>query len=199
MATIAAKNCIDDLIRVLQDRGFICIGPTIRDAAVVYEEIRTERDLPIGWTEEQDGGTYRLKKRADDARFGYTVGPQSWKRYLFPPSTLLMRAQRTPDGFAVQAPADQTAPYAFIGVRACDLHAITVQDRTFLNGPHVDSTYKKRREAAFIVAVHCGQAAKTCFCVSMETGPMARTGFDLALTEILDDGRHEFLVESGTE
>jgi ferredoxin len=32
----------------------------------------------------------------------------------------------------------------------------------------------------------------------MGTGPRAQTGYDLALTELLDEGRHEFLVEIGT-
>jgi hypothetical protein len=187
------------MLNALQQRGYTCIGPTVRDAAIVYEEIRSEQDLPIGYSDEQDGGIYRLKKRNDEARFGYTVGPQSWKRYLFPPSTLLMKAQRTADGFHAQAPADESPSYAFIGVRACDLNAIAIQDRVFLKGPFVDPTYKARREAAFIVVVNCGQAGRTCFCVSMDTGPMAKAGYDIALTEILEDGRHEFLVEAGSE
>src|SRR5208283_1340658 len=48
-------------------------------------------------------------------------------------------------------------------------------------------------------AVNCGQAGGTCFCVSMQTGPKADSGFDLALTELIDDSRHEFLVEAGSE
>jgi formate hydrogenlyase subunit 6/NADH:ubiquinone oxidoreductase subunit I len=199
MLKLAEKNIVEHLINSLHARGYRCIGPTLRDAAVVYDEIKSESNLPIGWSDEQDGGTYRLKKRNDEARFGYTVGPQSWKRYLFPPSTLLMKAQRTLEGFTAHAPTDDAPPYAFIGVRSCDLHAIAVQDRTFMNGPYVDATYKKRREQAFIVVVNCGQAAKTCFCTSMDTGPMAKSGYDLALTEILEDGRHEFLVDTGSE
>ena len=62
----------------------------------------------------------------------------------------------------------------------------------------MDPVYADRREGAFIVAVNCGQAGGTCFCVSMQTGPRAQSGFDLALTELLDDGRHDFLVEIGT-
>jgi ferredoxin len=199
MARIAAKSFVQLLLSALQQRGYTCVGPTVRDAAIVYEEIRSEQDLPVGYTDEQDGGMYRLKTRNDEARFGYTVGPQSWKRYLFPPSTLLMEAHRRADGFLAQALGDDAPRYAFIGVRSCDLNAIAVQDRVFLKGPYVDPTYKARREAAFFVAVNCGQAARTCFCVSMDTGPKARTGYDIALTEILEDGRHEFLVEAGSE
>ena len=199
MAAIAPNNCIHFLLSALQKRGYACIGPTVRQEAIVYDEIQTEEDLPIGYTDEQDGGTYRLKKRNDAARFGYTVGRQSWKRYLFPPSTLLMKAHRSSDGFVTEAVKDKQPPYAFIGVRACDLNAIAVQDRTFLNGPYKDPTYQARRDAAFIVVVNCGQAARTCFCASMETGPMAKAGYDLALTEILENDRHEFFVEAGTD
>jgi ferredoxin len=199
MARIAPTGCVDFLLNELRQHGYACIGPTIRDGAIVYEEIRYEQDLPIGYTDEQDGGIYRLKKRNDQARFGYTVGSQSWKRYLFPPATLLVKVQRTPDGFLADVPEEQAPRYAFIGVRACDLHAIAVQDRIFLQGPYVDSAYKVRREAAFILAVNCGQAGRTCFCLSMNTGPAAKTGYDLALTEILENGRHEFLVEVGSE
>jgi hypothetical protein len=102
---------------------------------------------------------------------------------------------RSPDQRGRHAAA---AP-AFIGVRSCELHAIAVQDRVFLEGGYVDRDYQRRRDGAFIVAVNGGQAAATCFCVSMDTGPRARCGFDLALSEVLEDGRHCFVVEVGSE
>ena len=40
------------------------LGPTVRDGAIVYDELISTDDLPVGWTDEQNGGTYRLKKRA---------------------------------------------------------------------------------------------------------------------------------------
>jgi Fe-S-cluster-containing hydrogenase component 2 len=80
-------------------------------------------------------------------------------------------------------------------VRACELAAIAIQDRIFLQGSYVDPVYKARRESALIIAVNCTVAASTCFCTSMETGPECRSGFDLALTE-LDSG---FVVKSATE
>ena len=58
----------------------------------------------------------------------------------------------------------------------------------------VSSTRSIRRggEDAFIVAVNCGQAGGTCFCVSMDTGPKVEAGFDLALTELLDGDQPSF-------
>jgi sulfhydrogenase subunit beta (sulfur reductase) len=195
---VMARGQLDQLLEAISRRGFRLIGPTARDGAIVYDEISSSADLPAGWTDEQDGGTYRLRRRDDDALFGYNVGPQSWKRHLFPPSSLLSRV-RGDDGMSFAAADSQDAgPLAFIGVRSCELHAIAVQDRVFLGGRHADPVYAGRREGAFIVAVNCGQAGGTCFCVSMQTGPRAESGFDLALTEFLDGGRHEFLVEIGT-
>ena len=116
------------------------------------------------------------------------------------PRCELWKARRSPDGeLEVEQERAEPRRHAFIGVRSCDLHAIEVQDRTFLNGPWADSDYAARREGAFIVAVNCGKAGGTCFCVSMNTGPRATSGFDLALTELLDDGGHRFLVEVGSE
>ncbi len=190
---------LDALLQALRRRGYRTVGPTLRDGAIVYDEITSAADLPAGWTDVQDGGTYRLARRGDGAYFGYAVGPHSWKRFLFPAATRLWRARRAGDAFAVETGQEEPPRYAFVGVRACELHAIAVQDRVFLQGPHVDATYRARREQAFIIAVNCGQAGGTCFCVSMKTGPRAAAGFDLALTEILEGGRHEFIVETGTE
>jgi hypothetical protein len=187
---------LEDLFQALRDRGFRVVGPTVRGGAIVYEELDSAAELRVGWSDEQEGGTYRLHRRDDDALFGYNVGPQSWKRNLFPPSSLLWKLEREGPG---AAHPDEAPRYAFVGVRSCELHAIAVQDRVFMGGAHVDPTYAARREGAFIVAVNCGQAGGTCFCVSMETGPKATEGFDLALTEIVEEGRHELLVEVGTE
>jgi ferredoxin len=187
------------LFSVLSAKGYRLIGPTIRDGAIVYDELSSSRDLPIGWSDEQSAGVYRLKKRNDKALFGYNVGPQAWKKFLHPPVLRLWKAQRQSQGFQIFEEKEQPAKLALIGVRSCELHAIAIQDRVFLNGQYVDSFYKSRRENIFVVAVNCAQAGGTCFCVSMNTGPQVASGFDLALTEVLQDQRHYFLVEAGSE
>lgn len=193
-------SALDSLWSALRERGYTLVGPTVRDQAIVYDELESPRDLPIGWTDVQDGGTYRLEKRDDNAFFGYTLGPQSWKRFLFPPELRLWRAERDGQGFHVHTdePAQDTR-YAFVGVRACELAAIAVKDRVFLAGEHVDPVYRRRRETAFLVAVQCGQAGGTCFCASMGTGPGISGGYDLALTEVIDKKKHILLAESGSE
>ncbi|MGE5193997.1 MAG: 4Fe-4S dicluster domain-containing protein [Deltaproteobacteria bacterium] len=189
------RSGLDALIGVLHGDGYLVIGPTLAQEAIVYDEVRSIGDLPKGWTDVQEPGKYRLERRGDDALFGYVVGPHSWKRYLFPPLATVATADRTATGWKMETPADPPPRYAFLGVRACELAALAVQDRVFLDGAYVDPIYKARREKCFLIAVNCTQAASTCFCTSMKTGPRCRSGFDLALTE-LPGG---FVVETGSD
>jgi len=178
---VLERGSLDELLGAISQRGFRLIGPVVHDGAICYEPISSSADLPVGWTDRQEAGSYRLERRDDEAVFGFNVGPQGWKRYLFPPSERLR--------------SDVTAePLAFIGVRACELKAIDIQDRVFLGGAHPDPSYAARRAGIFIVAVNCGQSAATCFCVSMESGPGVSRGYDLALTELPD----RFVVDVGS-
>lgn len=190
-----AKEQLNDLIRILIAEGYEVVGPTIDQGAIVYGEISSTADLPIGWTDAQEAGRYRLERRTDNSYFGYVVGPHSWKKYLFPPVTVVAVADHDGSAWTFGAPETQAPRYAFLGVRACELAAMKIQDQVFLGGPYVDQVYQNRREAAFVIAVNCTQAASTCFCTSMKTGPQCQTGFDLALTEVADG----FLVEIGSE
>lgn len=194
---LRAEN-FQGLLDALKARGYQILGPTVRDGAIVYDELGSISDLPIGWTDEQEGGKYRLKKRADQAFFGYAVGPHSWKKYLHPPVVRLWTASRNGKGFQIEEEKPTKRKMAFIGVRACELHAIAIQDRVFLGGTVVDSHYQARRDGIFVLAINCGQAGNTCFCTSMNTGPKATLGFDVALTEILEGGEHYFVAEIGS-
>jgi sulfhydrogenase subunit beta (sulfur reductase) len=113
----------------------------------------------------------RLRRRSDNALFGYAVGPYSWKKFLFPPVQRLWRARREGEGFEMETKTSAEPRYAFFGVRPCELQAIEVLDRVFGKDTHVDPLYLSRRENIFVVAVNCGHAGGSCFCVSMQTGP----------------------------
>ncbi len=82
---VIEREHIQQLFLALTSKGYQVVGPTVRDNAIVYDTLTSFADLPVGYTDEQDGGTYRLKKRTDEAMFGYVVGPQSWKKFLHPP------------------------------------------------------------------------------------------------------------------
>ena len=195
---VVGPDALEALVDALRTRGFRVLGPTVRDGAIVYDDLESASELPVGWTEAQDAATYRLARREDEARFGYAVGPHSWKQFLFPARIRLWRARRQNGGFEVEQEPYDEPPLALIGVRSCELHAVEVQDRVFLGGLHQDADYAARRQGLFVVAVNCFEPGGTCFCVSMGTGPKVEQGYDLALTEILE-GEHRFLVEAGSE
>jgi sulfhydrogenase subunit beta (sulfur reductase) len=198
---VLERGAFDGLFAALARRGYTVIGPKVADGAIVYGALRSAGDLPVGWTDEQDGGHYRLKRRDDEALFGYAVGPQSWKQFQLPSDVRLFRARRGDDGSLteIEEPPREAPRLAFLGVRSCELHAMGILDRVLLSNAHADPADRARREDVLVIATNCGEAGGTCFCVSMGTGPKAKDGFDLAVTEVLEDGRHFFTLESGSD
>jgi ferredoxin len=189
---------LDDLIAVLRADGYRVVGPVLRAGAISYAEIESAAELPVGWTDEQAPGFYRLHRRGDSACFGYAVGPESWKRELLPPRVRLWQATRDGDDLSVEDVERDAVPTAFLGVRACELAAIGIQDRVFLGGRFQDEDYRARRLQTFVVAVDCSDPSSLCFCGDMSSGPRVEGLFDLALTELLA-GEHRFVIRAGSD
>jgi len=186
------------LMTALAGRGYQLVAPTVSDGAISYEPVERLEELPVGSTMELEAGKCRLKKRRDKALFGYVVGPKSLKNYLHPPECRMVVAERSNGAFRILGQPAETPRYAFIGVRPCDLAAVEVQDRVLLNDRYADRIYQSRRESAFWVAVNCTEPASPCFCASMGTGPRARSGYDIVLTEIVDKAQSAFVAEAGS-
>lgn len=182
---------LDRLITVLRDRGYRVVGPTVSDNAIVLGELTCGDDLPRGWGVEVGPGRYRLRRRDDDALFGHSAGPQSWKQFLHPPRQLVWSSN--------ESRPEEAPPYAFIGVRACDLSAINILGGVLGVGSHPDPGFVGRRRRVFVVAVNCTEPGGLCFCASMGTGPQVGPGYDLALTERTGDDGRRYLVDVGTD
>jgi ferredoxin len=198
--SILEARDLGQLLVALKSRDYVIVGPSIRDGAITLERIELVEDLPAGWTDEQDGGIYRLKRRSDDSLFGYVVGPTSLKNYLFPAVKTFWEGEARPTqrDFVGRPVEPSPVKFAFVGVRSCDISAVLVQDKTFIESDYTVADYKTARESAFIVAVNCIEAHGNCFCASMGTGPRATAGFDIALTEVVEDSRHYFVMEIGS-
>jgi sulfhydrogenase subunit beta (sulfur reductase) len=185
---------LDRLLDALRADGRTLIGPVVRDEAIILDEIASAADLPAGRGVETAPGRYRLTRRADAKRFDHAVGPMSPKRFTFPPRAPIRVGRRTASGVRFSNTDPHPEPLALIGVRACELVALGVQDQVLLDGQAIDGDYRARRAATFIVAVECASPTSTCFCSSMGTGPEVTSGFDVALTE-LDEG---YVVRTGS-
>lgn len=196
---ILERTQLDALFNVLRERGFTVIAPTLADGAIVWDEAQSAEDLPAGWTDVHEPGSYRLERLDVPALFGYAAGPRSLKHYLNPPRQRICTVSGDGLEFAVEAEPAVPPKYAFIGVRGCELAAVEILDLVYGSGPEPDPRYTAARNEAFVVAVHCTAPSAACFCRSMDTGPRAAGGYDLALTELCGGGRHVFVVEAGSE
>lgn len=192
---ILPRAGLQRLLDALSAMGYRIVGPIVRDGSVVWETVRSVSDLPIGWRDQQEPGRYRLEQTGSQEIFGVVHGPQSLKPFVFAPREPLLQIKRSKDGFTTSPTLPQPEKVAVIGARACDLAGLVIQDRIFLNETYRDPYYATRREGIFVIAVNCTRALATCFCASMETGPRAQRGYDLALTEVDE----QFMVEAGSE
>lgn len=190
-----AKAELGALLAAIEERGYRLLAQTVSDGALMWGRIDAADALPWGVRDLQSPGSYRLRAGDEGRCFDALHGPQSLKNLTFAPSEPLMRVAVGEEGLDFQALLPEETPIAIIGARACDLAALSIQERIFLGGEHADAHFQAHYQSLFIVAVNCTRAASTCFCAAMGTGPGAEEGFDLALTE-LDKG---FLVEAGSE
>ncbi|HEY3336795.1 MAG TPA: 4Fe-4S dicluster domain-containing protein [Candidatus Limnocylindrales bacterium] len=190
------RDGLASLIDLLREEGRTVIAPTIADGAIVYGEVTSLAALPVGWGDRQQAGSYRVERRPDEAVFGYNMGPVSWKRWTYPPRSPIGTSRTAGHGDATFETAEpEPRMLAFLGVRACEIEALRIQDIVLTAGPYVDADYAARRASALIIAVNCTTAASTCFCTSMGSGPEVTQGYDIALTELAAGG---FLVDAAT-
>lgn len=187
---------LDALIKALQSEGFRCVGPGVENDAIVFREFSNAADLPRGLLAEQTPGQFKLSRDPQNRYFAWTNGPQAIKPFVFAPRESLWQARRDDQGVLRFEPlAPQPEKTALIGVRACDLAALALQDAHFLEGKYSDANYATRRKSLFLVAVQCAEPAATCFCASTGDGPTPQSGFDLSLVELAEG----FLISAGSE
>ncbi len=192
------RDGLGALLDALKGRGYDCIGPRIRDGAILFEPLETISQLPWGASDRQGPGFYRLADGNERRAFHFANGPQALKPLLFAPREALWRVVRNEGGrLAFEPIVPQAPPRAVLGVRACDLAALAIHDAHFMKGAHgaqPDLQYAARREGLFLVAVNCAHPSATCFCASTGDGPEVRGGFDL----LLDEMEEGFLVRPGS-
>lgn len=219
-----APSQLQTLIDILRSENYRVLAPTLDQNAIVYDEITSIGQLPEGFCDSQAPAVYQLTQTPsapeNQKLFHFNLGPHSPKQFLFPPNAILPGPEKAGPEKAgpEKALIDQTTegarapqpvqPIAILGLRACELAAIAIQDRVLMSPPFVDSQYAQRRKSLFVIAVQCTTAASTCFCLSMNTGPgLPEPGanpspYDLALSELVPSNQgqftHGFLIQAGS-
>jgi NAD(P)H-flavin reductase/formate hydrogenlyase subunit 6/NADH:ubiquinone oxidoreductase subunit I len=193
-ALFLPREELDRLFAALSVDGRRVVGPTVVDGAVVYDELESTASLPVGWTAESEAGRYRLRATDSSRAFDYGVAVTAWKRFTHPSFVPLTRARRDGPLVNMEHVANEAPKLAFVGVRACEIAALDIQERAMRAGPAGDPDHSTRRSASLVVAVECALATTTCFCTSMGTGPEVDGGADLVLSELADG----FVVRVGS-
>jgi len=189
---------LDRLIARLVTLGYEVKGPTLADGAIVPGRIESCADLPRGVHDAQAPATYRIEATDDGELFGWAVAAQSWKPEFFASTQVLWRSEVVADTMVFTAPTRSATPVAIVGARPCDVVALGVLDRVRGQGEHRDRPYVAARERSFVAVVECATPASTCFCPSTDSGPGIEEGFDLAMTELLDERGHRFVMRCGS-
>lgn len=188
------------LLDNLHHSGYDCFGPQVIDGAIVFDHITSTDQLPCGISDVQTPGSYALTKSNNTKYFDWANGPQAIKPLLFAPRENLWRSERPTDiEVTFKTIEVECRPMAIIGARACDIAAMKLQDKHFLQQQFVDPYYQSRRDNLLIIAVNCGHPADTCFCHSTGDGPFVDNttddnGADVVLTEIQDG----FIIQTFT-
>lgn len=189
---------LSDLISRLRGQGYTVYGPRAEDGALHWRPIGSAEDLPRGWTQDLGPGRARLVPDGTGGLFHYWTCAEGLKAILHPPVVRVVAARRDNGAFRILNNPPQPQRCAFIGVRACDLAALTILDRVLLGDQYMDDIYRARRQGLFVVTVHCLESAPTCFCASLGSGPRARSGFDIALAELTEGEEPEYFAEAGS-
>jgi ferredoxin len=115
------------------------------------------------------------------------------------PKSLLFPMREKVAAYSTAGGAGESEPEepqrVIVGLRQCDLAAIRILDRVFLEGEYVDPFYKSRRESTTLISTDCAEAAESCFCTMVGGKPYLTEGYDLNLTPLKDG----YVAETGSE
>jgi len=177
------------LFNIIKEKGYRVIGPKVIENVIRLAELKDYSELPFNIEDVQGPGTYKLVK----GNF-FRHGPDSPKKFLFPPRLLLFKVY---DDWTIEIPEVEEELIAFFGIKPCDLAAIKAMDK--VQGELGDPYYNAVRKNLLIVVENCVEPGETCFCSTMETGPIAESGFDIAYTRIGDVIVFDYDSELGAE
>jgi ferredoxin len=185
------KGELKELFHTLSG-AYTLVGPVVKDGIIDLDTMNHD-DIPAGFQDIQHPGHYRLRKEGDNF-FSFHPGPHSLKKFLHPSLYIQHSFERSKRTTLTSGQPGRSRPYAFIGMRACDIRALSILNMVFKDIDESECGYLGYKEI-FVVAITCARPSDNCFCSSMNSGPEIKSGFDILLTEL----ENEFILERGSE
>lgn len=179
MAFLLSMQELIDWLNILS-AGFVVFGPaTKRRGETIFEKINDAAEID----------------------FEYSSTMASPRKFIYPARQDLFDIFRSKQESRTIDP--DTGNKIIFGIHPCDMHAVSVLDRTFFQSQ--DFYYKKLREETVTMVLNCNRACSKQypfylmrgFCASMGTGPFLRInkqGYDIELTKLGKD----YLLEPGS-
>ena len=99
------------------------------------------------------------------------------------------------ENFKSDIPQKFQKPYCIVGVKACDLKGLQVQDYVFENHDYQDPFYIDMRKNNLIISADCTSTIDTCFCLALNVKPYPLENFDINLSVVGED----FVIEVGSQ
>ena len=99
------------------------------------------------------------------------------------------------ENFESDIPQKIQKPFCIVGVKACDLKGLQIQDYVFENHDYQDPFYIDMRKNNLIISADCTSTIDTCFCLALNVKPYPLENFDINLSVVGED----FVIEVGSQ
>ncbi|MBI5198989.1 MAG: 4Fe-4S dicluster domain-containing protein [Nitrospirae bacterium] len=152
-------------------------------------QLRKERELIGPLRGEETDIVFKSVENIHDIVLDLPAILPTVKEFLFPQYEPMFKYLMTDEVVDLR---DNTKRVIF-GVRSCDVTALTLLDKFFLDG-YKDPFYEERRNETVLISIVCGRPEPECFCAGLNTGPYLEKGFDVQLTDLGD----RFFVQVGS-
>lgn len=157
MGKVLRKEVVTDFFSSLQEQGSL-FAPVNTDM-VRFQEIKTKEDIQkIDWA-------------------GHAFFPP--KKYLLPNEEELFAIKNN----ELKDPDFSLTKQFVVNVRMCDVNAVAILDKLYLDPEHIDPYYQAKRDATTFIGLNCKKEIdEYCFCGSMDL----QREYDLLLHDMGD-------------
>jgi len=134
-----------------------------------------------------------------EAYLDYQNSAKSPKGVFLPQSEVLFRYDKRSDQVKLTSPEEIAKERVLLGVRGCDVRALSLLDTVFDTADNPDVYYTEKRGKTIIIGMACDEPSSLCFCTSVGGSPFDKRGSDIFLTDIGDAYLVDILTDRGEE